>query len=237
MAISLRQFVWAIAILSVTANALTLDFALAKPPATVPQRLLTLSEIRIFKRAMQQQIKASLDLVGLGKANGQPPLYSNQLKTFQASWAKVDPAVAPFIGNWVWNWDTFPPNYRLSVFPSQTPGKVCLIEVDTGYDVDAMPVPKEFDLPPKFSTARITKAGGLGTRWRLHRSLIRLTQSQVGEPGNIEFLGAVTLQNQLRVYASAGVPVLNSTLPAPLLQQFQANHCLRSLPQQPLKPK
>lgn len=45
-----------------------------------------------------------------------------QTATFSKAWAKVDPGAAPFLGKWVAIEET------ISIYPSRTPGKVCVIE-------------------------------------------------------------------------------------------------------------
>lgn len=50
------------------------------------------------------------------------PLERQQHQAFVQAWGKVDPAVAPFLGNWTAIEES------LMIYPSQTKGQVCIIE-------------------------------------------------------------------------------------------------------------
>lgn len=175
---------------------------------------------------MQRDIKTSLDLVGLGKTRGYPPDYSSRLRTYRSGWAKADPEVAPFLGQWVWNWDTFPPDYTVTVFPSTSKGKVCLLEQNVGYDVNAVPVPKEVVLPPRLSTAQVSRGSGTGALFQFDRALIQRVKLD-WTPREVEFIAMVDRQNKKhQVYASKDVPILPGNLPEAILKGFKANGCL-----------
>ncbi|MBD1914878.1 MULTISPECIES: hypothetical protein [Cyanophyceae] len=47
-------------------------------------------------------------------------------EAFRQSWAETDPAIAPFLGTWVRDWNLMPYDF-LTVLPSTVLGQVCLV--------------------------------------------------------------------------------------------------------------
>jgi hypothetical protein len=208
-------------------SAVSLPEGVASPTVAKP-RSLTTSEIAKFKKALQGEIQVALDLAGIGK-QALPPEYSNKLKTYRTTEAvqRKNPSVAPFLGFWVQDWSTFPPQFAMHVLPSSVKGRVCMIEYQ--YNDTSPPPPGETvppNPPPKFSTATVVKDQVVGSSTRLARSLILPTRPNWVNR-NIEFLGAVTAKNQVQIYAAKDVPKLDlASLPANVQQQFKLNQCI-----------
>lgn len=187
------------------------------------QKPLTARELGKFQKLTQQQIQTTLDLAGLGKIV-QPPIFDVKLRSHRAKWAKTNAAIAPFLGSWMNNWEMFLPSYRMAVFPSQVKGQVCVIEYqdNTSYIIDPESS-RPPNPPPRFFTLKIRNQQAQTSQLRLHRSLIRNVNSGYG--GNVEFMGVAIGKKDVRLYASQGIPKLDSGLPKNILQQFSANKC------------
>jgi hypothetical protein len=65
-----------------------------------------------------------LGLAGVGKIRNPDPL-PDDLEAYRQAWAAVNPAIAPFLGSWR-DGEDFP--YSVSIFPSPSPNKVCVLE-------------------------------------------------------------------------------------------------------------
>jgi hypothetical protein len=220
-----------VAILLGIVGGLSLQTAIASQ-ATVkrPRPRLTTSEIAKFKKALQADIQVSLDLAGIDK-QALPPELPAKLRSYR--WAEAtqrkNPTVTPFLGTWVQQWSTFPPHFVMTVFPSTTKGRICIIEQQFNNPDKLPPLPGEKippDPPVRFSTATVSNNQTVGSDTRLARSLILPTRpSWINR--NIEFLGAVTPQNRLQIYASKDVPTIDlKTLPTQVQQQFKASGCV-----------
>lgn len=219
------------AILLGMVSGLSLRGAIANPSSGKPPRpQLTTSEIAKFKKAVQTEIQVSFDLAGIDK-QALPPEFSTKLRSYR--WAEAtqrkNPTVTPFLGTWVQQWSMFPPHFVMTVFPSTTKGRICIIEQQFNNPDNLPPLPGETippDPPVRFSTATISSNQTVGSGTRLARSLILPTRPSWLNR-NTEFLGAVTPQNQVQIYASKDVPAIDlKILPAQVQQQFKANGCV-----------
>ncbi len=192
--------------------------AIAKPAPPLPA--LTPREIRAIRVQANQTIETSLGIAGVGKS-GSPPAIAPELTAYRRQWSQRDAAIAPFLGQWVWDWDTFPPYYQLTIFPSAVKGRVCLVKTGTQL-VDANPVPKEVPIAPTFAIVQIKGRQGTSSQMRLSRELIF---SQGSFKGTIEWMVVAGAKTQHQVYASKAVPRLDPTWPAAIQTQFKQNQC------------
>jgi hypothetical protein len=73
---------------------------------------------------LNQGLQSWFDLAGLDKKNP-PPRFSPELQSYRERWINVNPRITPFLGLWS---DGEDPSYYLSIFPSATAGKMCILE-------------------------------------------------------------------------------------------------------------
>lgn len=193
---------------------------------------LTAQELNQFRQQMQAQIDTDLGLAGLNKA-GLPPALPQDLQTYRAKWARVNPEIAPFLGQWVKDWDIFPPSFELAVFPSRIKGRLCLIEFRYNDRPAGGYAPGEAIPPnpaPRFSVITLRNRQGSNPYLRLHKGLIKTAEaSWTVQKHRMEFLGVVTPEQTVRVYAAKAIADLNS-IPASLKQPFQASQCMAAAP-------
>jgi hypothetical protein len=190
---------------------------------TPNQKPLQTREVTKLKKVMKEEIDTIFGLAGLDKIP-KPLEFNTQLQNYRAKLVKVNPEVSPFLGNWVQNWEIFQPALTIAVFPSVIKGQVCIIE---SQDNQSYIIPPEEKRPPnplpKFSTLKIRNGQGQISNLQLHRSLISKNAS--GYAGEVEFMGVAIAKTKLRLYASQGIPKLDSDLPKQIVQKFQANKC------------
>jgi hypothetical protein len=190
---------------------------------TPNQKPLQNREVTKLKKVMKEEIDTVLGLAGLDKIV-KPPEFNAQLQNYRAKLAKVNPEVTPFLGNWIQNWEMSEPAFTIAVFPSRIKGQVCVIEYQDNQNYLIPPEDKRSPNPlPKFSTLKILNRQGQISNLRFHRSLISKNGSGYG--GEVEFMGVAIAKTKLRLYASQGIPKLDSDLPKQILQKFQANQC------------
>lgn len=81
------------------------------------ERYPTAAELQRLRDKLRQQILSNNIVDGRTQADKQ------RRESFVRAWSRVDPAVAPFLGNWL--------GYEegLGVYPSNTIGRVCLIYI------------------------------------------------------------------------------------------------------------
>lgn len=145
----------------------------------------------------------------------------SEFNEFVKAWNQVDPAVAPFLGDW-----TGYTQLQLGVYPSKTPGRVCLID----YTVDPV-------LVAGFSVGYV-----VGDRIETLGELGRAIFIKSGE-----YLGLYEISDlQPRLYTfgkpAALIPpselldpnqsfIDNPEIAARIIAEFEAAGCLSSLPE------
>jgi hypothetical protein len=103
--------------------------ALPWPALALLDRYPTAEEMQSLTRQFQQNILRP----NLYPRDRRTPVEKRKISDFQQAWAKVDPTVAPFLGNWSAIEES------KMIYPSTTKGKVCIIETfigDQGTGVD-----------------------------------------------------------------------------------------------------
>ncbi|PSR15810.1 hypothetical protein C8255_21200, partial [filamentous cyanobacterium CCP3] len=165
-------------------------------PAALQQRNAELSQL----------IDSELALAGLGKITRLGKPVSLELAQYRQEWAAVNPAVAPFLGTWVRDWNLMPYDFT-TVMPSTVPGQVCLVRYR---QMETETVPFEiFTTPPKFSVGRVVDGQLVSRDVQTAESLIRLSPTSAYVPYDVEFLGTVEADGELRLLATEQPPVLN----------------------------
>ncbi|BAZ42751.1 hypothetical protein NIES4101_87210 [Calothrix sp. NIES-4101] len=179
------------------------------------------NELAKLQKKMKEEMQATLDLAGLGKIV-KPPTFDANLQPYRAQWSKVNPQIAPFLGYWMNNWEMFQPAVTMVVFPSTVKGQVCMIEYQDNENYIIYPgEPRPPNPMPRFYTLKINQGQGQQGKFRLHKSLI----SKNNIPGDMEFLGIAIGKQKVQLYASKGIPKLDSSLPTEVIQKFKANQC------------
>lgn len=201
-------------------DAATPDPAVVLHPVDAPLRSpLTEDALRQAEAEMQQRIQSDLDLLGLGKIGSVGSPISSELAAYRQTWAETDPDMAPFLGTWAKEWDMLP-HYFMTVFPSEVPGRVCLVRYSKQ---ETATVPFEvYDTPLEFSVAQVAEGQLLASNTQSTRSLLRqVTVSNYDS----EFLATVEPTGNMQVYASQRPPAIDPTWPTALMEQFRAAGC------------
>ncbi|MBE9112625.1 hypothetical protein IQ273_24850 [Nodosilinea sp. LEGE 07298] len=180
-----------------------------------------------------QLIDSELALAGLGKISNLGKPVSLELEQYRQEWAVVNPAIAPFLGTWVRDWNLMPHDFT-TVLPSTVPGQVCLVRYR---QMETETVPFEtFTTPPEFSVGRVVDGQLVSRDVQTAESLIRLSPASAYVPYDVEFLGTVEADGELRLLAAEQPPVLNPEWDTALIEQIEAYGCLAatlSAPEQP----
>ncbi|MGA7932273.1 MAG: hypothetical protein WCA35_01715, partial [Kovacikia sp.] len=86
------------------------------------QRYLTDRELQSLSQEFKRKLPTlKNDRTGTYR-DRRTPAHRKQIQTFVQAWARVDPAIAPFLGGW-----TAIEESKL-IYPSRTKGKVCIID-------------------------------------------------------------------------------------------------------------
>lgn len=200
-----------------------MNFSVATEPPLPP---LTTKERETIDKQGRELAQGWLDLAGLNKLI-RPPFFSQSLRSFRGTWGKVNADITPFLG--LWHDDGSAGQiYWLSIFPNQTPGKVCLLEFRP-----QLQVAQEILLEPifKVSTAKVENGQLLGNRLRSAQSLIFTQQFFTGD--SVELISILDVQNEVRVFAAKSVPTFPDEFSAQLTEEvseaFAAQGCKTSL--------
>lgn len=181
-------------------------------PAALQQREAELSEL----------IESELALLGLGKLTTVGKPISLELEQYRQEWAVLNPAIAPFLGTWVRDWNLMPYDFT-TVFPSTVPGQVCLVRYR---QMETETVPFEtFTTPPEFLVGRVIDGQLVSRDVQTAESLIRLSPASAYLPYDVEFLGTVEADGELRLLAAEQPPVLNPDWDTALIEQIEAYGC------------
>ncbi|GET37737.1 hypothetical protein [Microseira wollei] len=134
------------------------------------------------------------------------------LESFVTSWSRVDPAVAPFLGQWGGIEES------ISIFPSNVRGRVCIIFMGSGESS------ADFDIG-NVSNSQIRTNRSFG------RSLIIRQGNRLGLAGiyrNGAGISAYEFPRPLRIPTNSSL--LNLSNASRIIQQFNAAGCTNSLP-------
>jgi hypothetical protein len=202
----------------------------ADPIAADPATLLSaLSPEALQQREaeLSDRIGSELALAGIGKTIGLGEPISPELEAFRLAWAESDPAIAPFLGTWVKDWDLMPYDF-VTVLPSTVPGQVCLVRYRQS-ETETVPF-ETFTTPPEFSVALVVDSQLLSPNVQTAATLIRPTPASAYVPYDIEFLGTVEANGEMRLLAAQQPPAINPAWDASLVEQIDAYGCSASEP-------
>jgi hypothetical protein len=212
------------------------DAAPGGDPRTVEPLAVDPTQLRspLSPEALQQReselqgwIQSELDWAGLGKITNVGKPINPDLEAFRDHWAAVDPAIAPFLGTWIKDWDLMPHDY-MTVLPSTVPGQVCLVRYRQ-METEFVPI-QIITTPLEFSVALVEEGQLRAPAMQTARSLIRLTPGTPYVPYDIEFLGTVEASGNLRLYAAQQPPTLDPAWAPDLTPQLSAYQCTDALP-------
>jgi hypothetical protein len=136
------------------------------------------------------------------------------LESFVTSWSMVDPAVAPFLGQWGGIEES------ISIFPSNIRGRVCIIFI--GYEGDLSSA--DFDIGN-------VSNGQIRTNRFFGRSLIIRQRNRLGLAGiyrNGASISAYEFPRPLRIPTNSSL--LNLPNASRIIQQFNVAGCTTSVP-------
>jgi hypothetical protein len=195
------------------------------PTAADPATLLpSLSPAVLQQREAEltERIDSEYALAGVGKILNLGKPIDPELEEFRLVWAEQDPAIAPFLGTWVRDWDLMPYDF-VTVLPSTVPGQVCLVRYR---QMETETVPFEtFTTPPEFSVGLVRDGQLLGRDLQTTTSLIRLTPATDYVPYDAELLGTLEADGELRLLASQQPPTLDPAWDAGLVEQINTYGC------------
>jgi hypothetical protein len=187
---------------------------------------LSPSEQAQHRADMDLWIQSDMDLIGLGKLGQVGWPLAAEVEDFRQEWAAVDPAIAPFLGKWVRDWNMMPHAY-LTVLPSRVPGQVCLV----GYrQQETATVPFEVITTPLAVSVALVIDGQLRSAdVRSAENLIQIAPASAYVAYPIEFLATVE-GDRLELYASQQPPRVESSWEASLRQTLASYQCTDGLP-------
>lgn len=188
-----------------------------QPIAAVPLPQLTQAEIETLQANLTQGIATWFGLAGLSKMPAPPPL-SDALQNYREVWSAVDADAAAFLGSWH-DGEGYP--YSVNVFPSRTPGQVCVLEFKPEWSLDIFnEVTGEYG-KDVISEQILTFSIATVQDGQLRSSQVRSVASAtaVARFGGVEvypvlFMSLMDAQSTPRVVALASPPTLPADLPA-----------------------
>jgi hypothetical protein len=176
-------------------------------------------------------------LAGLNKVPA-PPRYAEPLQDYREAWSAVQADVANFLGHWH-NDEGYP--YNLSIFPSLTPGQVCILEFRPEWSLDILieetgETVKDVISPEVLSFSVATVEDGIlrSSQVRSRGSALFATRYAVGEAYPVMLWMVEDDQQRARIVAASGLPTLPPDFPqglAPQVEQALADYgCTAGLP-------
>ncbi len=192
-------------------------------------------------QALEAEMLAGMDtwfgLAGLDKVPT-PPRYSEALQDYRAEWSAIQADVANFLGYWH-NDEGYP--YSLSVFPSFTPGQVCILEFQPEWSLDILNEETGETVKDvisaeilSFSVATVERGMLRSSQVRSQGSAMVTTSYAVGEAYSVLLWAVEDDQQRVRVVAASTPPILPPDFPeelAPQVEQALADHgCTAGLP-------
>lgn len=175
---------------------------------------------------MDLWIQADMDWIGLGKLSRVGWPLAPEVEAFRQAWAEVDPAIAPFLGRWVRDWDMMPHAY-LTVLPSRVPGQVCVVRYR---QEETATVPFEVITTPLGVSVALVIDGQLrSTDLRSSEAWLQIAPASDYVAYPIEFLATVE-GDRLELYASQQPPRLDPDWDGDLRQTLASYGCTDGLP-------
>lgn len=201
----------------------------AEPSPVDPASLLpplSPAEQAQHRADMDLWIQSDMDLIGLGKLGQVGWPLAAELEDFRQEWAAVDPAIAPFLGKWVRDWNMMPHVY-LTVLPSRVPGQVCLVRYR---QQETETVPFEVITTPLTVSVALVIDGQLRSAdVQSAEDWIQITPASAYVAYPIEFLATVE-GDRLELYASQQPPRVESSWEMSLRQTLASYQCTDGLP-------
>ena len=195
-----------------SANTPALTFSTAPP---LP--LLSAAEITQLQTDLTTGMNNWFGLAGLDKV-ASPPIFSDTHQQYQARWAQVDLDIASFLGFWH-DGENFP--YTLGIFPSATPGEVCILEFKPEWSLEIFnevtgEYGKDVITEQILSFSRATVQAG-----QLRSGEIRTVGSAIAlsryNTNPILLIGLQDEVGMVRVVAAASPPTFPDRLPPDIL--------------------
>ncbi|MBD2776322.1 hypothetical protein [Iningainema tapete] len=156
---------------------------------------------------VQQQMRQFQKLIPI-IGDGRTPSETASRESFVKAWSQVEPAVAPFMGEWSEK------SQVMSIFPSSVKGRVCIITLDLGETNSA-----------SFEFGSISK-GQIRTSSTLAVIVKRGDYIGVAFPGWTFVFGSPRI-----VRTPTNSSLLRNPKTSRIIQQFKAAGCTASLPQ------
>ncbi|MEA5467156.1 hypothetical protein [Leptothoe sp. PORK10 BA2] len=151
-------------------------------------------------------------LAGLDKVPA-PPSYSEALQDYRAAWSAIHADVANFLGYWH-NDEGYP--YSLSVFPSFTPGQLCILEFQPEWSLDILneetgETVKDVISPEilSFSVATVEQGMLRSSQVRSQGSAMLVTRYAGGEAYSVVLWAVEDGRNRCSSAISKGAEVLS----------------------------
>jgi hypothetical protein len=176
-----------------------------------PLLSLTAPEIAQLVADARNHAQSWLDLAGLNKLEA-PPEVSAELAALRQEWNIQNPDVAPFLGLWRDDGGSGV-TYYLSVFPSNIPRQVCLLE----FRQELRAAPEDLISAEILALSTATVANGqlLGSRLRTARATLFRAKFHTGY--DVEFIGVAG--SPWPGLAALSPPVLPPEFPQEAMQQ------------------
>lgn len=193
----------------------------AQPPIPDPLPPLSASEIEALQAEVAQNIDLWFDLAGVS-AMPPPPSVTEELEDYRETWSAVNSDVATFLGAWVYR-DSVGNFYSVTVFPSRTPGQVCVLEFIPESSLliynEATGETVQDILAEQLLTVSVASVQDGHLRSSQVRSVGSSTVSTIyAEDHPVVFMGLVDNQNTSRFVALDSLPALPSDLPETLVE-------------------
>jgi hypothetical protein len=194
--------------------------AISQPFIPDPLPRLSDAEIEALQAEVAQSIDIWFDLAGV-YAMSPPPSLTDELEDYRKVWSAVNAGVATFLGSWVYI-DSAGYFYSVRVFPSRTPGQVCVLEFipkSSLYIFNEVTGEYVEDILAEqlltFSVATVQDGHLRSSQVRSVGSATVVTNYAVDYP--VVFMGLMDDQGTRRVVALASPPALPSELPEALV--------------------
>jgi hypothetical protein len=203
-------------------------------PEPLPR--LSAAEIESLQTELTHSINTWFSLAGVSKVLPPPPL-TDTLQDYREAWRAVNPDVAHFLGSWI---DSEGYSYSVTLFPSRTPGQVCVLEFRPKWSLSILnevtgesveDVMSEQLL--SFSVATVQDGHLRSDRVRSVNSVTTVETYGVGEAYPVAFMALMKDQDTRRAVALSSPPALPSELPEALMesvsQTLSTHGCITDL--------
>jgi hypothetical protein len=186
---------------------------------------LNLFDTSRLRSTLTTGVESWFGLAGLGKLSNPPPL-SADLQSYRQGWMTTNPEIAPFLGLWQDDQDS-QNRYYISLFPSQLPGKACVLEFKPEWslrlvDETGQPTGYKDVISPEilsFSVALVDGDQLRSSQVSMARGAMVLEQFILTEPYPVELMSVLDEEGTIRVLAAADLPRLPPELPDSLQQE------------------